>query len=85
MTEYKVEMMQFGKWVDGFDTWSRRTKTHATIEEAHERIEELRKIWGRVLDGCNNMNPSMSLKTKRGIPTDYRIVSREVTAWTVEQ
>jgi hypothetical protein len=76
MKQYQVQMKLDGKWVMGrYPTgqgW-RTANPPTTREKAEKGIEELKDGWVRY----NYMRHTP--------PTDYRIVSRIVTDWEVEE
>ena len=70
MKEYKVEMFQFGKWVDAKGELGRK-KTYTSLDEALDGAKVIASVW-------KIKNPV------KGKPTHYRIVSREVSDWSGE-
>lgn len=81
MKEYKVEVLRNGRWVSGL------TRTFATIEDAKKRAKSLERHWIEYVENTKREIKNEKIKNDllSTVPTDFRIVSREVSAWTIEK
>ena len=76
MKEYKVQALEKGKWIVARIPFCGVCKTMYSISEANDFIVRCKEEWEKAVRE-NKDNYSF-------VPTDYRIVSREVTEWKPE-
>ena len=79
MKEYKVEMFQSGEWVGGHAPNYDGTIIHKDFRAALVDMNQIKLTWK------NKELPYISKWFTLNAPTDFRVVSREVTEWTEEK
>ena len=79
MKEYKVEMLQRGNWVMAHAPFGSiyAFKRISNVQQAKKKINECQKKWEDAID--------LYPKYAKDLPTDYRILTREVSEWTVKE
>ena len=77
MTEYKVQMFRYGKWQIGSIPFVGNISVTKDIETAKKSIEKAKDAWGKM------ERVSTNFKKERDEPTKWRILSREVSEWSV--
>lgn len=73
MIEYKVEMFQHGQWVVARKPFGGMCYSVRKKEYALRFIENCKKDWQYVVND--------KIEYLKDMPTDYRIMSREITDW----
>ena len=73
--EYKVEMFRHGKWVIGSIPFVGHIQITEDLEAARATVAKAKDAWSKF--SSPHYDPAVDR------PTDWRIMSRKVSAWSV--